>query len=342
MWKCKNCDTKNEDKDQFCACCGEKRQDYPATDPQHTPDSHDDLNDHQYQVARTIMQNAKTETELRLAIQRLEIVNSYKDAEDLIKVCKERIDRLKTEEDNYNRNITKNKESKKKGLKCISGICFLLAGIIISFFVLIHDQLVGTGQIKISFIASLYKFFLFDRSQYTYRNSIIGFYGGIICCILFVLAFLLIILGLLTEKRLPVELGSIVSILTCLELPTQYLCRIEYRIFLGRTGGVPPSFTWIKYPVLVFFYLFLILYFVSLLLCSIRKRQCRIFGWVGFGMAFAKLIPSGLMTWLTITGGLKNNMHFGLSVWAIVLSALLAIGSACTGYLFSSSERKGS
>ena len=25
MWKCPNCDTKNEEKDQFCSCCGEKR-----------------------------------------------------------------------------------------------------------------------------------------------------------------------------------------------------------------------------------------------------------------------------------------------------------------------------
>ncbi len=25
MWTCKNCDTKNEDKDLYCACCGEKK-----------------------------------------------------------------------------------------------------------------------------------------------------------------------------------------------------------------------------------------------------------------------------------------------------------------------------
>ena len=25
MWKCPNCDTNNEEKDQFCSCCGEKR-----------------------------------------------------------------------------------------------------------------------------------------------------------------------------------------------------------------------------------------------------------------------------------------------------------------------------
>ena len=25
MWTCKNCDTKNEDTDLYCACCGEKK-----------------------------------------------------------------------------------------------------------------------------------------------------------------------------------------------------------------------------------------------------------------------------------------------------------------------------
>ncbi len=39
MWTCKICNTKNEDKDQFCACCGEKRQDHSAPGQRSAPDS---------------------------------------------------------------------------------------------------------------------------------------------------------------------------------------------------------------------------------------------------------------------------------------------------------------
>ncbi len=340
MWICRNCDTRNDDLSQYCACCGEKRQDRVAPDPRPGTDSDNSLTEQQYQVAKSFMQHAKTEAEYQQAIQRLAILNSYKDAEDLIKLCNERINELKAENGRDSGDRAHDKESKKekKSLKYAAAVCYFLAGIIISFCVLNYDRFVTTTRVKLDFMKPLYRVFMYDTNFVRYQSSVMGSYGGIICCILLILAFLLVIAGLLGGKRRPVIIGSVISMVACFALPAQLFYGLEYRILLGKQGGMAPDFRWIRFPVLTLFYLSLILYFAALLLCSARKKQSRFFGWAGCMLALAKLIPSGYMTWLVVNGGLKNKMHFGLSIWAVVLSLLLAIGSVCAGYIFSSSE----
>ena len=94
MWICLNCDTKNDESSQYCACCGEKRKNRAAPDPQPPFGSDNYLTEHQYQVAKSLMQNAKTEAEYRQAINRFETLNSYKDGASLIRLCNERIVQL--------------------------------------------------------------------------------------------------------------------------------------------------------------------------------------------------------------------------------------------------------
>ncbi len=93
MWICNNCDTKNEESNLYCACCGEIRPHIPV------PPSEDKLVEWQYQKAKSLMQSAKTEAEYQQTIQKLAALNSYRDAEVLIRLCNERIAQLN--EDNY-------------------------------------------------------------------------------------------------------------------------------------------------------------------------------------------------------------------------------------------------
>ena len=169
-------------------------------------------------------------------------------------------------------------------------------------------------------------------------TSVCGWNSGYLFAALITIAFLIIIIGFLAEKKSFITIGAIIGIiaqcLSCLDL----LNSIERFLYSGKWIYSNSRINFNLAGPALPFELLLALFFVALLLCSLDVAHSKIYGVIGAVLILARLIPAGYL--MSVLLGYRNTSRFLLSPWAIVVSVLFALGSVLLGFFFAPARVK--
>lgn len=210
----------------------------------------------------------------------------------------------------------------------IGGIHFLCVGLLLSLTYCLIDlsRKISVNGFAVKIPRVLGRYFLMPLNRDRNFWAIVGSEAGAVSAVLILAIFVLIAVGLLARKRLPVIIGSGLGILFRFLAGLGVFNNAFGRFDLSRNISIQLR-TLIYCKVLLAVLLLAILYFVMLLLAACIRRASRIFGWIGAGIALLGIIPACFCG----ASLMMLRSRFQPTVPTILLGLLLAFGAVCVG-----------
>lgn len=205
----------------------------------------------------------------------------------------------------------------------IGGIHFLCVGLALSATYLLIGLSRG-GRVRLPRVLGRYLLMPLNRDRNLWAT--LGNEAGAVPALLTLAIFVLIAVGLLARKRIPVIIGSGLGIVFRFLAGLGVFNNAFGRYDLSRNITIQLRILircWFLLAVL----LLAILFFVMLLLAACIRRSARVFGWIGAGIALAAILPA------CFCGDylMMYAVHFRPTVPTILLGLLMAFGAVCVG-----------